>query len=113
MSEPDTLSLKISDLKQWQGVAWRRIADPTITPFERREIRNHMKESDEELRRCLQMMSERLRFQARAVEDVGDSFAKLKFRLLGSCEVAVEASRGRRWGREPFSLPTPKQFPSG
>jgi hypothetical protein len=84
MSESDTLSLKISDLKQWQRVAWHRIADPTITPFERCEIRNHIKESDGELRRCLVMVSDRLRFQARKVEDVGDSFANLKFRLLAS-----------------------------
>jgi hypothetical protein len=84
MTKPDTLNLKISDLKQWQRVAWHRIADPTITPFERREIRNHIKESDGELCRCLAMMSNRLRFQARKVEDVGDSFANLKFRLLAS-----------------------------
>ena len=78
------------------SVRW--IADPTITPFERRKIRNHTKESDEELRRCLGMMSERLRFQARAVEDVGDSFARIKFRLLGSYDgqAAVEAGHGRR-----------------
>jgi hypothetical protein len=82
MSEPDILSHTISELKEWQRVAWRRIADPIITPFERREVRNHMKESDKELRRCLQIMSERLRFRARAVEDVGDSLASLKFRLL-------------------------------
>jgi hypothetical protein len=84
MTEPDILSLKISDLKQWQRVAWHRIADPTITPFERREIRNHIKESDGELRRCLVMVSDRLRFQARKVEDVGDSFVNLKFRLFAS-----------------------------
>jgi hypothetical protein len=96
MTEPDILSRKIHELKEWQTLAWRRVADPMVTTFERREIRNHMKESDEELRRYLHMMSERLRFQARAVEDVGDSLAQLKFRLLGSCEVAVEARRGRR-----------------
>lgn len=78
MTEPDNLSRKIGELKEWQTVAWRRIADPLITQFERREIRNHMKECDAELRRCLQMMSERLR----SVEDVGDSFAKPSFRLL-------------------------------
>jgi hypothetical protein len=50
--------------------------------FERREIRNHIKESDEELRRYMAMMSERLRFPARAVEDVGDSLARINFRLL-------------------------------
>jgi len=31
-------------------VAWRRVADPLVTDFERREIRNHIKESDEALR---------------------------------------------------------------
>jgi hypothetical protein len=82
MTEPDILSRKINELKDWQTLAWRRIADPLVTAFERREIRNHIKESDEELRRCLAMMSDRLRFRVRSVEDVGDSLAKLKFRLL-------------------------------
>jgi hypothetical protein len=50
-----------------------------VTEFERREIRNHIKESDEQLRYYLAMVSERLRRQARTVEDVGDSLAKLKF----------------------------------
>jgi hypothetical protein len=67
-------------------VAWQRIADPLVTPFERREIRNHIRESDGELRRCLGMMSERLRFQLGAVEDVDDSLAKLEFRLLSQNE---------------------------
>jgi hypothetical protein len=80
MIEPDILSQKIYELKDWQTVAWRRVADPLVTAFERREIRNHIKDSNAELRRCLGMMSDRLRFQARAVEDVGDSFAK--FRIL-------------------------------
>jgi len=46
MTEPDNLSRKIGELKEWQTVAWRWIADPLITQFERREIRNHMKECD-------------------------------------------------------------------
>ena len=82
MIEPDILSQKIHELKDWQTVAWRRVADPLITASERREIRNHIRDSDAELRRCLGMMSDRLRFQARAAEDVGDSVANLKFRLL-------------------------------
>jgi hypothetical protein len=82
MTEPDILGRKINELKNWQTLAWRRIADPLITAFERREIRNHIKESEEELRRCLAMMSDRLRFRVCDVKDVGDSLAKLKFRLL-------------------------------
>jgi hypothetical protein len=79
MTESDVLSRKIHELTEWQSVAWRRVADPLLTAFERREIRNHIKESDGELRRYLAMMSERLRFQARAAEDVGDSLVKNQF----------------------------------
>ena len=82
MPEPDALSCKIDELKNWQTVAWRRIADPSVTPFERREIRNHIKQSNEVLRSHLGMMSERVRFKAHAVEDVRDIFAKVGFRLL-------------------------------
>ncbi len=88
MSEPDILSRKIGELRDWQTVAWRRIADPLVTPFERREIRDHIKQSDDELRYYLTMMSERVRFRARAVEDVGDIFTKLRFRLLCTEPVA-------------------------
>jgi hypothetical protein len=82
MTEPDILSRKVIELKEWQRVAWRRVADPMVTEFERREIRNHIKESDGELRSYLAMMSDRLRFQARAVQEVGDSLVKIDFRLL-------------------------------
>ena len=82
MTEPEILSRKIKELMEWQRVAWRRVADPSVTQFERRENRNHIKESNEELRYYVGMRSERLRLQARTVEDVGDSLAKIKFRLL-------------------------------
>jgi hypothetical protein len=82
MTEPDILSRKIRELMDWQALAWRRVADPLTTAFERREIRNHIKESDGELRGYLAMMSDRLRFQARAVQDIGDSLVKMSFRLF-------------------------------
>ena len=62
--------------------AWRRIANPMLTAFERREIRNHLRDSEFELRRYLDMMSDRLRFRPAPAEKVDDSLAKLKFRLL-------------------------------
>ena len=82
MTEPDILSRKIDELMDWQTLAWRRVADPLTTAFERREIRNHIKESDWELRGYLTMMSDRLRFEARAVQDIGDSLVKMNFLLL-------------------------------
>jgi hypothetical protein len=83
MNEPDILSRKIQELKDWQAIAWRRIADPLITTIERREIRYHLRESDGELRRCLAMMSERLRFRPGPTEEVGNSLTQIKFRVLG------------------------------
>jgi hypothetical protein len=61
MTEPDDLSIKIRELMDWQTVAWRRVADPDVTTFERREIRNHVKTCNDELRRCLAMKAERFR----------------------------------------------------
>ena len=50
----DALDRKIEALKRWQLQAWRRLAEPLVTPFERREIRNHMKEADAVFRACLE-----------------------------------------------------------
>jgi hypothetical protein len=82
MTEPDILGRKIQELKAWQATAWRQIADPLLTTLERREIRYHIKESNAELRRCLEMMTERLRFRTTPVENVGDSLASIKFRVF-------------------------------
>lgn len=82
MTEPDVLSRKIHELKEWQRVAWQRVADPMLTAYQRREIRNDIRDGEVELRQCLGMMSERLRFQGRTVDDVVDNFANLPFRLL-------------------------------
>jgi hypothetical protein len=82
MTEPDNLGRKIHALKQLQRVAWQQLASPSLTTFERHEIRNQIKQSDGELRYYLEMMSERTRFRAPPIEDVGDNLAKLNFRLL-------------------------------
>lgn len=31
-------------LKQWHRKAWRSLADASLVPFERRELRNYLKE---------------------------------------------------------------------
>jgi hypothetical protein len=82
MTESDLLGRKIRELKNWQASAWRRMADPMLTAFERREIRSRLRESEAELHRCLEMMSDRLRFRKGPVEEVGDSLAQIKFRLF-------------------------------
>jgi hypothetical protein len=82
MTEPDVLGRDIDALKALQRDAWRELASPSLTTFERREIRNRIRQSEVELRENLNTMSEHLRFRPRPVEVIEDSLAKLNFRLL-------------------------------
>jgi hypothetical protein len=82
MTEPDALNLDIDTLKARQRDAWRELASSSLTVFDRREIRNRIRQSELELRDCLQLRSERLRFRPRPVEIVGDGLANINFRLL-------------------------------
>ena len=82
MTEPDVLSRDIDALKALQRDAWRQLASPSLTMFDRREIRNRIRQSETELRNNLKMMSERLRYRPRPVEVAGDSLPKLDFRFL-------------------------------
>ena len=49
MTEPDDLGREINALKALQRDAWRELASPTLTIFDRREIRNRVKQSEPEL----------------------------------------------------------------
>jgi hypothetical protein len=83
MTEADNLSRNIQVLKELQRAAWNHLADPALTTFERRETRNQLKQTGAELRSCLEMMSERMRFRPRPVQEgVADSLDKFEFRLL-------------------------------
>jgi hypothetical protein len=83
MTDPDILEHNIQALMESQRAAWRQLADPSVTPAERRELRNQMKQSSADLRHCLEMTSERERFRARAVAKVAGRFGKFNFGLLG------------------------------
>jgi hypothetical protein len=50
----DYLDQDIQALKEWLRTAWRHLADPSTTRFERRELRNYMKEAEPALRTGLQ-----------------------------------------------------------
>jgi len=80
MTDANVLDCKIYELKEVQRLAWRQLADPSLTTFERREVRNQIRLSNGELKQYLQMMSERLR--VRSAEEVAGEFRKPDLRLL-------------------------------
>jgi hypothetical protein len=82
MTEPDTLDHTIRALKQTQRAAWQQLADPAVTTFARRELRNEIKQSGAELRSYLQMASERSRFRTRPAEAIAPAPDTFEFRLL-------------------------------
>jgi hypothetical protein len=82
MTEPDTLDHTIQALKESQRMAWQQLADPALTTFARRELRNEIRQTGAELRSCLQMMSERTRFRVQPTADLEASLEKFEFRLL-------------------------------
>ena len=94
MNEPDVssrnvLSRNMDALKELQRVGWRQLADPALTIFERRELRNEIRQSEAELRSCLEMMSDRSWSRERpAQDDATAGFRKVAFRLLGGIQAA-------------------------
>jgi len=57
MSEPE-IQNQIATLQRWLAGAWRRLGDPALTAFDKRELRNQMKQADLALRQCLALASE-------------------------------------------------------
>jgi hypothetical protein len=82
MTAPDDLTRTIRTLKELLRVAWSRLADPLLTPFDRREARNQIKQYDAELRRLLQTMEARnrtTREQLQQNSDFGPKKPTLRF----------------------------------
>jgi hypothetical protein len=57
MTEPE-IQNHIATLQRWLAGAWRRLGDPALTLFDKRELRNQMKQADASLRRCLALSNE-------------------------------------------------------
>ena len=55
----DTLDQDVQALKEWLRRAWRYLADPSMTRFGRRELRNYMREAEAALRSGLQQSAAR------------------------------------------------------
>jgi len=72
----------IATLQGWLAGAWQRLGDPALTPFDKRELRNQMKQTDIALRRCLALSVELK--SARHVNVTADvrAFAKPDLRFL-------------------------------
>ncbi|MCP4614856.1 MAG: hypothetical protein GY844_00340 [Bradyrhizobium sp.] len=72
----------IATLQGWLAGAWRRLGDPALTVFDKRELRDQMKQADAALRRCLALSSELKSARKPPAGVNGRGFAKPDLRFL-------------------------------
>lgn len=80
MTQPE-LRNHIITLQRYLDSAWQRLSDPALTRYDRRELRNQMKQADGALRRCLGLVSEVTQAQGRGGND-NSRFARPDLRFL-------------------------------
>ena len=84
MTDLEVLDRSITELKEWLSGAWRHLANPSLTKFERRELRNDMKQCNIELRRCLELVrTERANRQRQSSANRPSQVIHVDFRLIG------------------------------
>jgi hypothetical protein len=83
MTAPEDPDRNADGLKELLRVAWNNLADPLLTPFERREARNQTKQHGTELRRLQLIEAERVRsLMQPSTESPSHGFGHPKFRIL-------------------------------
>ena len=92
----DALDQDVQALKEWIRKAWRHLADPEFTGFERRELRNYMKEVDVALRTGLQKAAAKERVRTEK-ERRCSQFRTPDFRIFSVSDERLRSNR--RWGR--------------
>ena len=77
----DTLDQDVQALKEWLGQAWRYLAQPSLTRFERQEMRNQMRLADAKLRAGLQKIASRNKLILTGKRDAAHADAQVSERL--------------------------------
>ena len=79
MNQPVILDNDIRALQEWLRLAWQQLADPSLTTFTRRELRNQMKQCSADLRSHLQLVATR---QSQPAKDPPRTIGKPELRIL-------------------------------
>ncbi|MBR1143797.1 hypothetical protein [Bradyrhizobium sp. AUGA SZCCT0431] len=79
MNQPVILDNDIRALQEWLRSAWQQLADPSLTTFTRRELRNQMKQCSADLRTQLQLAATR---QSQPVKDQPRTPRRPELRIL-------------------------------
>jgi hypothetical protein len=75
----DVRERDIRALQEWLRGAWRRLSDPSLTTFTRRELRNQMKQCSADLKAYLERLEAQ---QAPPARDPNRTFQRPELRIL-------------------------------
>ena len=78
----DALEQDVQALKEWLRQAWSYLAQASLTRFERQEIRNQIKQTDAELKICLQKLAAKNQARMKAPGPPVPSLPWPDFRIL-------------------------------
>jgi len=79
MNQPEILDSDVRAMQQWLRAAWQQLADPSMTTFSRRELRNQMKQCSADLRERLQMLAEQ---QGEPLQQPVPPYSRPELRIL-------------------------------
>jgi hypothetical protein len=84
MNQPEIFDRDIRDrdiraLQEWLRTAWRRLGDPSLTAFTRRELRNQMKQCSADLKAQLERADAQ---QTPPARDANRPLARPELRIL-------------------------------
>jgi hypothetical protein len=90
----DVLEQDVQALKEWLRSAWRQLAEPSMARFDRRELRNYMKEVEAALRTGFEKLAEKERVKLRAYNTGPSTLPLPDFRILRSLVLSSQVSEG-------------------
>ncbi len=78
----DVLEQDVQALKEWLRSAWRQLAQPSMTRFDRRELRNCMREAEAALRTGFEKLAEKERVRLEVYNTASSTLPVPDFRIL-------------------------------
>ena len=90
----DVLEQDVQALKEWLRSAWHQLAEPSMARFDRRELRNYMKEVEAALRTGFEKLAEKERVKLRAYNTGPSTLPVPDFRILRSLVLSSQVNEG-------------------
>jgi len=88
----DALAQDVQALREWLRSAWHQLAQPSMTRFDRQELRNYMREAETALRKGFGKLVEEERVKLEIYNTGSSTLAVPDFRILRSLVLSSQVN---------------------